>query len=106
MGCHVRTVRNRVLALATGSALILAGCSSSSGGNSSDNAKPAAGGTLTFAASANPACLDPHQLSEGVSLNVDRQVVDSLTDQDPDSGKIVPWLATKWDINSDSTQFT
>lgn len=104
--CHVRNVRYRILALAAGSSLIVAGCSSSGGGSKDSSGAPSAGGTLTFAASANPACLDPHQLSEGVSLNVDRQVVDSLTDQDPDTGKIVPWIATKWEVNADSTQFT
>lgn len=35
-----------------------------------------------------------------------RQVVDSLTDQDPKTGKIVPWLAKSWDVSSDATTFT
>lgn len=106
-----RVARSRLIA-ATAAAIaalaLAAACSSSSGssGSSSSSATPKPGGTLTFAASANPACLDPHQLSEGTSLNVDRQVVDSLTDQNPDTGEIVPWIASKWAINADATQFT
>nr|WP_269327586.1 ABC transporter substrate-binding protein [Kineosporia mesophila] len=33
-------------------------------------------------------------------------MVDSLTDQDPQTGKIVPWLAESWDISKDATTFT
>lgn len=105
----MRIVRPRSLAVvaALTTAALLAGCSSSDGGGGSNSSgAPVSGGTLTFAASANPACLDPHQLSEGVSLNVDRQVVDSLTDQNPDTGEIVPWLAKSWQVNADSTKFT
>lgn len=111
-GTHrVRTVRARSRSLVAAAALtataLLAACSGSEGGGGSDGGgKPVAGGTLTFAASSNPACLDPHQLSEGVSLTVGRQVVDSLTDQNPDTGEIVPWIAKSWQINEDSTKFT
>jgi peptide/nickel transport system substrate-binding protein len=108
---HVRTLRPRSLALAaaaTATALLAAACSGSDddGGSDSNSGDPVSGGALTFAVSANPACLDPHQLSEGVSLNVGRQVVDSLTDQNPDTGEIVPWIAESWEVNADSTQFT
>ena len=35
-----------------------------------------------------------------------RQVVDSLTDQDPDSGEIEPWLADRWEVSPDAKSST
>lgn len=67
-------------------------------------AKP--GGTLTFAGSANPACLDPHQLSENLALTVGRQITDSLTVQDPATGEIKPWIAQSWTVTDDAKAFT
>ena len=46
---------------------------------------------------ANPplAGADPQQVQSNDSIYSLRQVVDSLTDQDPSTGAIVPWLATR-----------
>lgn len=49
---------------------------------------------------------DPHQPPYTVSRAIARQIADTLVDQDPDTGEIVPWLATKWEISEDSSQFT
>lgn len=49
---------------------------------------------------------DPHQLPQTVSRTVSRQIADTLVDQDPDSGDIKPWLATKWEVSDDSSEFT
>jgi len=35
-----------------------------------------------------------------------RQIVDSLTDQDPETGELRPWLATAWESNADATVYT
>ena len=35
-----------------------------------------------------------------------RNVADSLTDQDPKTGEIVPWLATDWEISADALTYT
>ncbi len=67
---------------------------------------PQSGGTVTFALSSDPICIDPQQSDLTVSLNVGRQFVDSLVDEDPQSGKIVPWLASSWTVNANSTVFT
>ena len=35
-----------------------------------------------------------------------RNVAESLTDQDPDTGKIIPWLAKSWDVSDDALTYT
>lgn len=67
---------------------------------------PTAGGTLKVALDGDPNCIDPHQAGNNTALNVGRQVVDSLTDQDPQTGAIVPWLATSWEVDPQSRRFT
>lgn len=67
---------------------------------------PQDGGVLRVAIDTDPQCLDPQQAGNNNSLNIGRQLTDSLTDQDPETGKIVPWLATTWQISADSRQFT
>ena len=67
---------------------------------------PQSGGTLRVALEGDPLCIDPQQASNNTALNVGRQLVDSLTDQDPLSGAIVPWLAQRWDVDPDSRRFT
>lgn len=69
-------------------------------------AAPTPGGDLRFALGASPQGVDPQQVGSNVSIYIARQLADSLTDQDPQTGEIVPWLATSWEISSDLTQFT
>ncbi|UQS21525.1 ABC transporter substrate-binding protein [Amycolatopsis thermalba] len=94
----------KTLPLAAAAALLVAGCSS--GSTAADAGPPRPGGTLTIAVGSNPDCIDPQQAATNVSLNVGRQLVDSLTDQDPATGEIEPWLAQRWESNADSTSFT
>ncbi|AXO88518.1 ABC transporter substrate-binding protein [Pseudomonas parafulva] len=50
--------------------------------------------------------LDPFQvywLEHRVLL---RNVAESLTDQDPQTGRIIPWLAKRWEISSDALKYT
>lgn len=35
-----------------------------------------------------------------------RNVAESLTDQDPETGKIIPWLAKSWDVSDDALTYT
>ncbi len=99
-------------------ALLLAACSSG-GGDGDGTAAPATsasatpdaasatpGGTLRFALGASPSGVDPQQVGSNVSIYIARQLADSLTDQDPETGEIVPWLATSWDVSDDLTTFT
>ncbi|MBM7773136.1 peptide/nickel transport system substrate-binding protein [Actinokineospora baliensis] len=75
-------------------------------GGTGDAGPPRPGGTLRLGISSNPDCVDPQQWGTNAALNVGRQLVDSLTDQDQTSGEIIPWLAEKWEVNADSTSFT
>lgn len=64
------------------------------------------GGVLTVGLSADVANYDPQQRPQLQSRTVSRQITDTLTDQDPETGEILPWLATSWEVNDDATAFT
>lgn len=109
-----RTNVPAVIATALVAALTLAGCAgpdaapgagpdATSGGVPAD---PTPGGTLRFALGAAPQGVDPQQVGTNVSIYVARQLADSLTDQDPETGEIEPWLAESWDVSDDLTRFT
>ncbi|MGO4423180.1 ABC transporter substrate-binding protein, partial [Streptomyces sp. MCAF7] len=92
-------------ALVTTSVLLTA-CGSSGDSSGSGSGRAKSGGTLTFAVGSDAGCVDPQQVGSNDTIYSVRQIVDSLTDQDPKTGKIVPWLAKSWDISSDATTFT
>ncbi|MGW9112026.1 ABC transporter substrate-binding protein [Microbacterium sp. NPDC055683] len=100
----MNTSPKRRAALAAGSALalgaLLAGCAA--GGD----AESEGGGTLVFAVETDPSCIDPQQPTVTQALYIGRQVVDSLVDQDPETGDIVPWLAESYESAADMTSFT
>src|SRR5947209_6584214 len=69
-------------------------------------AKPAgAGGTLTFVLENDVIDFDPMLSRAFVDRNAHYQIYDSLVRVDP-SGKIIPWLAEKWDTSADGKQVT
>jgi peptide/nickel transport system substrate-binding protein len=101
--------RMTMLVLALASSLLLGACTAGSSDSASSGAsadQPRSGGTLTFALGADPSCIDPQQTSLTITLNIGAAITDTLTDQDPATGKIVPYLATSWSINSNATQYT
>ncbi|MFE4498704.1 ABC transporter substrate-binding protein [Rhodococcus sp. NPDC056743] len=85
---------------------VLAGCSTSSGDTSADAGPAQSGGTLRYGLSTAPTCADPAQAGTNQTVYVTRSVVDSLTDQNVESGEITPWLAKSWDISPDAASFT
>ncbi|MDQ7905129.1 ABC transporter substrate-binding protein [Phytohabitans sp. ZYX-F-186] len=88
-------------------ATLLVACSSGDGAaSSSASDTPRRGGALKIGVAGDPGCLDPQQNGNASSINISRQVVDSLTDLDPQTGATAPWLATSWTVNPDATQFT
>ncbi|WP_285728062.1 ABC transporter substrate-binding protein [Psychromicrobium xiongbiense] len=96
-------LRTGALALA---AVFAAGMLASCSSGSSDASSTATKDEAVFALKEDPGCLDPQQVTLTTALNVSRQMVDSLLDQDPKSGKIVPWLATTWKSNDTLTEFS
>lgn len=97
-----------VIATVAASAVLLAGCAGGAdvASTSTPSASPTAGGDLVIGISADPTCLDPQQNGNAASINASRQVVDSLTDIDPETGELVPWLAESWEVSDDATSFT
>ncbi|QJY49891.1 ABC transporter substrate-binding protein [Pseudonocardia broussonetiae] len=111
---HPRPSRRRPRALAAttllaSAALLLSACGGGAGGPSAaaaDAGPPVPGGTLRFAVGSDQGCVDPQQVASNDSIYSARQVVDSLTDQDPETGEIVPWLAESWQPNVDASAWT
>lgn len=106
-----RTARRpRPLALASAALalLTLTACGAAGSADATGTATgPVDGGTLTFALANDPISLNPQGGGSGNdAYYVNRQLVDSLVDQDPATGEIVPWLATDWEVSADSTTFT
>ncbi|RBO90198.1 ABC transporter substrate-binding protein [Nocardia puris] len=101
--------RHRLVALAATFAAVtaVAACGSdSSAPGGGDAGPPQPGGTLRYGLSQAPTCSDPAQSGTNQTLYVTRQIVDSLTDQDPETGEIVPWLARSWEVSPDAKVFT
>lgn len=102
----VRSARWAALTALVATSVLLTACGSGGGDAGSGTGQPESGGTLTFAVGSDAGCVDPQQVASNETIYSVRQIVDSLTDQDPRTGKIVPWLAKSWDISSDATAFT
>ncbi|MGW1214402.1 ABC transporter substrate-binding protein [Streptomyces sp. NPDC002499] len=105
---EIRPTRWTALAALLTTSVLLTACGSGGGDSDSGSGSGPAksGGTLTFAVGSDTGCVDPQQVGSNDTIYSVRQIVDSLTDQDPETGKIVPWLAKSWDISSDATTFT
>ncbi|MFE5138336.1 ABC transporter substrate-binding protein [Streptomyces fagopyri] len=101
-----RTPRWAALSALLTTSVLLTACGSSGEGADSGSGRAKSGGTLTFAVGSDAGCVDPQQVASNETIYSVRQIVDSLTDQDPETGKIVPWLAKSWDVSSDATTFT
>ncbi|GAB4584829.1 TIGR04028 family ABC transporter substrate-binding protein [Nocardia sp. IFM 10818] len=84
----------------------LAACGGSDTSSGEPAGPPQPGGTLRYGLSLAPTCSDPAQSGTNQTLYVTRQIVDSLTDQDPATGEIKPWLAQSWEVSPDAKTFT
>jgi peptide/nickel transport system substrate-binding protein len=87
-------------------AVLLSACGSTPAASTDDPGEPRPGGTLRFAVSSDQGCVDPQQVGSNDTIYSLRQVVDSLTDQDPATGDLRPWLATSWEANADASAYT
>jgi peptide/nickel transport system substrate-binding protein len=102
------TTRRRaigLIAIAATAALALAACSSGSTSTGASSSKPTAGGTITFGRVASVTSFDlNNQITANNAFAIDK-VFESLVSFDS-SGKIIPWLASKWDISSNGLTYT
>ncbi|MCQ4118088.1 ABC transporter substrate-binding protein [Rhodococcus tibetensis] len=87
-------------------ASVLTACGGDASNTAADAGPPGPGGTLRYGLSQAPTCADPAQSGTNQTIYVTRQVVDSLTDQDPETGELTPWLAESWETNADASSFT
>jgi peptide/nickel transport system substrate-binding protein len=87
-------------------AVLLGACGSAPAASTTDPGVPQPGGTLRFAVSSDQGCVDPQQVASNDTIFSLRQVVDSLSDQDPATGELRPWLATSWESNADASAYT
>ena len=96
--------------LAAAALTLLAACGGSSTPSpATTSGAPHAGGTLDLAFWPDNAafnCVDPFQTYWIEHRTVIRNFADSLTDQDPATGKIVPWLATSWKVAGSGKSYT
>ncbi|MGI3786673.1 MAG: ABC transporter substrate-binding protein, partial [Janthinobacterium lividum] len=100
-----------VAAAALSTVLLAAGCGAgtTNAGSVSQSGAPHSGGTLDLAFwpdNAAFACVDPFQTYWIEHRTVIRNFADSLTDQDPATGRIVPWLATSWKVSGSGKSYT
>ncbi|MFE1595239.1 ABC transporter substrate-binding protein [Nocardia sp. NPDC058705] len=101
-------IRHRLSAFAGvfAAATTVVACGSGTGDQGGQAGPPQPGGTLRYGLSQAPTCSDPAQAGSNQTIYVTRQIVDSLTDQDPKTGAITPWLAESWEVSPDSKVFT
>ena len=103
----------RLLAILTTLALVSGACAGApsgttgGGGTSAPTAaaKPVAGGTVIFALEDDPIDFDPLRSRAFIDRNVHYQIYDSLVRID-ETGKIIPWLAEKWETAADGKTVT
>lgn len=105
---HVRHLAPLGGALALTVALV--GCGNAAAPASSQEVgEPTPGGTLSIAFRADNTSLvsiDPFQVYWLEHRVVIRNVVESLTDQDLETGEIIPWLAESWEVSDDDLSYT
>ncbi|MEU7832567.1 MULTISPECIES: TIGR04028 family ABC transporter substrate-binding protein [unclassified Nonomuraea] len=105
-------MRSAALTMLTASGLavsgLLAACGSSGPAVQAQAAggAPVYGGTLTYLEHQPPTCLYLPAAGFYPNGGVLNQLTDKLTWQDPKTLRIEPWIATKWEVNKDATEYT
>src|SRR5207253_1639560 len=76
------------------------------GYSAAGGSKSSASDTLVYAASADPALLDPSLTSDGESLRPVAQIFESLVSFKPGTSTVVPKLATGWTVSKNHLSWT
>lgn len=106
---HHSVMRRRGLLAVTGAALaalVLSGCVASERGDDSGEAAGDVDGTFVFAASSDPASLDPAFAQDGESFRVSRQMFEGLVGTEPGTADPAPLLAESWESSEDGMTHT
>ncbi|MFC8192014.1 ABC transporter substrate-binding protein [Cellulomonas sp. NPDC057328] len=89
--------------------LALTACAASdrdSGGGATDGATGEGRSTFIFAASSDPASLDPAFANDGESFRVARQIFEGLVGTEPGTADPAPLLAESWESSEDGLTYT
>lgn len=100
---RVRTSTARTTAVLAAAAAMLAACSGNSAAPT-ETGDPVSGGTLRYALAAWPRCVDPALNARG--LSAPQQFSETLTDQDRETGEVIPRLASSWEVAPGAESFT
>ncbi|MFJ4997983.1 ABC transporter substrate-binding protein [Microbacterium sp. NPDC088619] len=106
---HHSVMRRRGLLAVTGAALaalVLSGCVASERGDDGGEAAGDVDGTFVFAASSDPASLDPAFAQDGESFRVSRQMFEGLVGTEPGTADPAPLLAESWESSEDGMSHT
>lgn len=106
---HHEVMRRRGLIAVTGAALaalVLSGCVASERGDDGGEASGDVDGTFVFAASSDPASLDPAFAQDGESFRVSRQMFEGLVGTEPGTADPAPLLAESWESSEDGMSHT
>lgn len=106
---HQSPLRRRGLVAITGAtiaALALAGCVASERGDDASEGSGDVDGTFVFAASSDPASLDPAFAQDGESFRVSRQIFEGLVGTEPGTADPAPLLAESWESSEDGMSHT
>ncbi|SNS66188.1 ABC transporter substrate-binding protein [Rhodococcoides kyotonense] len=96
----------KVFTLAASAAVLslTAACGGASTAPNADVGDPVSGGSIRYAVSAWPKCVDPALQARGLSAS--QQYVETLTDQDRTTGEVIPRLAESWEVSDAANSFT
>lgn len=99
----------KLVAVSAVGALALTACAASdrdSDGGSTDDASSGGRDTFIFAASSDPAGLDPAFANDGESFRVARQIFEGLVGTEPGTADPAPLLAESWEVSEDGLEYT
>ncbi|MEV4777397.1 ABC transporter substrate-binding protein [Microbacterium sp. LTA6] len=106
---HHTPMRRRGLLAVSGAALaalVLAGCVASDRGDGGSETAKDVDSTFVFAASSDPASLDPAFAQDGETFRVSRQMFEGLVGTEPGTADPAPLLAEKWESAEDGMSHT
>src|SRR5688500_19658226 len=96
---RVRRLR-RILPLAALALVLVAGCGGDGDGGGGG------GGELVFGTASDPVVLDGALVSDGESLRVIDQIMETLVSLKPGTTELEPALAESWEISDDGLTYT